>query len=173
MSSEEEEDKIKFSDLNFNISKYENSKTFKEKVLPTYIEELKLSHINNNIKLIFEHVDNRITYHGRECTYSVIKLYSYQDYYIIFYIYLEGDEDDFFAHTDNILKNYDNLTELLDNIIKIIPKNDFNVLTFVDSVNILSANIFDIARFFKKFYGKREGKIEYMKYAELQFDELK
>lgn len=83
---------MRFTDLleNFDVVKY-LQKSYREDV-----SELKLEDMLKDAKLIFDYLDNRIAYHGRECSYRCLKLYKYKDLYLVMYFDLEGDEDDMF-----------------------------------------------------------------------------
>ena len=142
---------------NFNVDEYikniHNNNKFN-------LESFDICKVLPNSRLIAEENDYKIIYRGKECEINCIRLYKYEDQYIICKFSTCSDEDDVLS----IEHNFDDLINFYRACIFVYPECDFDHNMFLNKVTKLDVLI-------SFFYNMNpiSGLVDFQKYVENKY----
>jgi hypothetical protein len=146
-------------DPKFNLKKY-IGKFHKAEYVCEELNSVPICKILPTTKFLTEDNDFNVCYHGRECEVESKKLYEYEDYFIVYKFFGQGNEDEFNIWT--IKDNYEgDLLDFYNKCVKVYKKDKFNEYNFLKG-----AKNFDfVLKYFKSVYGA-DGVDEFKNYID-------
>lgn len=115
------------------------------------------------IKTVTSYTDANICRYGEYCTYFETTLYAYQEYYIIFEVYEEGNDLNVTQYTNS----FDSLEDFLEECLTVIKKDDFDETLYLN-VHFRRGNYIS---YFKHAYGEEQGKLRFLAFMSQKYEE--